>query len=142
MTNGFNYEDANWDYIDLPKRLERVLRCGIKDIDNNKISMECSHLGFWASQSKCSLDIEKKNNKIKVILTEPPDNKGTSITNVYEHLATMIYHQFLFKTSIKNIEWFEHYPENKKTNHEETLDRVEMLWDDERFSNPKWSRIK
>jgi hypothetical protein len=36
--------------------------------------------------------------------------------------------------------WLEHYPERGTL--KESLDEVEMLWDDVRFSKPKWKRLK
>jgi hypothetical protein len=140
MSNGFEYRDAGWGFIDLPKRLESILRCKIEKISDHKTSMECHYIGFWGHPAKCGLEIEKKNKKIDVTLTELPDNPGTSVTNMVEQLATMVYHEFLYDTPVENIRWLEHYPERGTL--KESLDEVEMLWDDVRFSKPKWKRLK
>jgi len=47
--------------------------------------------GYWGAQSKCGLDILRRpDGTAWVMLTEVPDNKGTSITNAFEYLATLI----------------------------------------------------
>jgi len=95
--------------------------------------------GFWNCDAKCGLEIKRDKDKIIVILTELDDNPGTSVTNMVEQLATMVYHQFLKGIPIENITWIEHYP---KTSFGETFDRVTMNWNGKEFSNPKWERIR
>jgi hypothetical protein len=95
--------------------------------------------GFHGCDSKCGLEIKRHDEKITVVLTELDDNPGTSVTNMIEHLATMVYHQFLKGIPVENITWIEHYP---KTSFGETFDRVFLHWNGEIFSNPKWERIK
>ncbi len=134
---GFEYKSANWRFIDLPRKLEDTLNCNITKMNEDKVSMDCTFKGFWNAKSKCRIDIEHNKNKTKVILTELKENQGTSVTNMVEHLATMTKHQFLHETPAEKIEWIEHYEMRG-----ESFDKVEMLWDDERFSNPKWRPLK
>jgi hypothetical protein len=136
------YSDDSSRFSDLPTRLDDILKCKIKEINQNKISMECSYKGLFGYPSKCGLGIETAQDKVRVTLTELLDNEGTSITNIIEHLATMVYHQFLYGIEVTRIQWIEHYPACEEFDSEETFDEVEMLWDDERFSSPKWKRIK
>lgn len=98
-----------------------------------------NYKGYWGFDSKCGVEIKRDNDKVTVILTELPDNPGTSVTNMIEHLATMIYHQFLKDVLVENITWIEHYIESFAG---ETFDKVKMEWDGQRFKNPKWERIK
>lgn len=148
-----DYSDANWDFLDLPKRLEGVLRCRTTEMSKEKLSMECDFKGFFGCDSKCGVTIEKiqfggfvkpgeTREKVKVILTELPDNPGTSVTNMVENLATMVYHQFLEKVPVDNIQWIEHYPANARLREEASFSEVKMLWDDERFSHPEWKHLK
>lgn len=98
--------------------------------------------GFVGCKSKCGLTITKEGKKVTVILTELPSNHGTSVTNMIEDLATMIYWQFLKDVPVENIEWIEHYPPTDSLNLPETFDRVVMKWDGKQFSHPQWKRIK
>jgi len=74
-----------------------------------------------------------------VVLTELPDNTGTSVTNCVEEIATQVYHTFLKGTPIEHIRWIEHYPPRGKW--EETFDEVTFDWDGETFSHPRWRRL-
>jgi len=141
-TPPMDYSDAGWAFLDLPKRLEGVLRCRTTEMSKEKLSMECDFKGFWGCDSKCGVAIERIDEKVKVTLTELPDNKGTSVTNMVENLATMVYHQFLHEVPVDNIQWIEHYPANGRLREEASFSEVKMLWDDERFSHPEWKHIK
>ena len=61
--------------------------------------------GYWGCDSHCTLDI----NVGLIICTENPDNEGTSITNMAEHLATRICYEY--KIDPREMVWVEHYPE-------------------------------
>ena len=71
--------------------------------------------GYWNITGKCGVSIIKKDGFATVMLTELPDNPGTSVTNFVEDLATMIYNSKLFGMPIEDITWIEHYiyPETK-----------------------------
>lgn len=96
--------------------------------------------GFWSCDSKCGMKIirDDREGQVTVSLTELPDNPGTSVTNMIEQLATMVYIKFLKDTPIERITWIEHYP---KTSSGEIFDKVIMDWDGQKFSNPRWERI-
>lgn len=94
--------------------------------------------GFHGFPSKCGVDIVK-HDTFTVILTELPDNPGTSITNMIETLATIIYHQFLNGVPVEKIIWIEHYPPS--IHREETFDEVTFEWDGKYFFSPRWKRI-
>lgn len=135
-------QDAQWGFADLHTRLEGVLRCTIQEMKTDAASLECKFKGFWGTEAKCGLAIEKHKNEFRVTLTELPDNPGTSVTNMVEHLATMVKQQFLHEIPNETITWIEHYPKNERLGHPESFDKVEMLWDDVRYSHPKWQRLK
>lgn len=99
------------------------------------------------SDAKCGLDIIEKGSKAIVMLTELPDNPGTSVTNWYEEIAAKLFKETLRgKYGIKDITWIEHYPFEKRTKHsdgrEETWDKVTMDWNGDRFMNIKWRPLK
>lgn len=96
--------------------------------------------GFGRCDSKCGLEIIKEDNKVKVTMTELPDNPGTSVTNMVEQLASMIYDQFLKDIPPGNITWVERYPAAKPR--EGTFDKVIMEYDGYVFYNPRWERLK
>lgn len=61
--------------------------------------------GYYGCESHCTLAIYGN----LVIATEADDNEGTSITNMAEHLATRVCHQF--QIDPLKLVWIEHYPE-------------------------------
>jgi hypothetical protein len=104
--------------------------------------------GLGNGPARCGLDIHRRHDGIVVvILTELPNNPGTSVTNFFEHLATKVFMEILMMEAIKpaNIIWIEHYPaESREPIREETWDKVELMYHDEykRFQRPKWSRLQ
>ena len=103
-----------------------------------------NYKGFWNCNGKCGMDIKEQKNKCIVVFTELPDNTGTSITNMYEHLATELFNQVLSKRYTYNqIMWIEHYPkESRSEGYPESYDEVIMEYDDRRFKHPKWLHMK
>lgn len=100
--------------------------------------------GYWNCLSKCEVQINVEQNgdiisRVVVILTELPDNPGTSITNAFESIATEIYHRMLKDIPIERIEWIEHYLGTRYLG--ETYDRVIMDWDGKKFYSPRWKHI-
>lgn len=102
--------------------------------------MKLEYKGLGGYESVCGLEITKSNGKVKVVLTELPENKGTSVTNFVEHLATLVYHRYLEDTPIENIVWVEHYPWSRFLQRE-TFDQVKMDWDGKAFSHPQWKYL-
>jgi hypothetical protein len=100
--------------------------------------------GLHGFPSKCSWEVHEGNGRATVIFTELDDNPGTSITNFFEHLATMVYNLYLKRYPAEAIRWIEHYPERRRGRkvEEETLDEVTLTWDGKKFSSPKWRRIQ
>jgi hypothetical protein len=100
--------------------------------------------GLHGCPSKCSWEIHEDKGRITVIFSERDDNPGTSVTNFIEHLATMVYNQFLKKYPAASICWIEHYPERRIGRRLEpaTFDQVMLSWDGSKFSGPKWRRLQ
>jgi len=96
--------------------------------------------GFRGCDSKCQYEIEKLDeDKVKVTLTELVDNKGTSITNMYEQIATEIYQKHLSSIYVENITWVEHYI--GEGIFEETFDEVFLKWNGTNFHSIEWKRL-
>ena len=89
--------------------------------------------------AECGLEIHIKDNRVTVILTELPNNKGTSITNAIETLTTQVYRQYLEGIEPQTIQWIEHYSE--QDNEPEHFDIVSLEFNTDCFVNPKWKRI-
>jgi len=104
------------------------------------ISTVYCYKGFWNCDSICGLEIKRYGEKVTVILTELDHNPGTSVTNMVEQLATMVYHEYLYGVPGENITWVEHYPPLPSVG-KDTFDRVEMRWDGKRFYQPQRIRI-
>lgn len=107
--------------------------------------------GYFNCDSCCDLQIIRKKNKVFVILTELSKNKGTSITNAYENIATQVYHEYLQNIPIDQICWIEHYTDEsfggksrkqKNGKSEETFDIVQLSWNDDikKFYAPSWRK--
>ncbi|MFA5790643.1 MAG: hypothetical protein WC976_06255 [Caldisericia bacterium] len=111
--------------------------------------------GYGVHDSRCGVSIidDGTGGKI-VVLTELPDNPGTSVTNYVEGIATAVVHELLPNFPVYKIKWVEHYPDTAALPPvlgRETFDRVELEWDGGRaaaehvawrnlnFYNPKWS---
>lgn len=85
--------------------------------------------GFHGCNSKC--DIEVYGNV--VVVTEPDENYGTSITNLAEKIATDIINKY--KIDRNNLMWFECYP---KLHH---YSEVTFEYDGSELCNPDWKRV-
>lgn len=75
-----------------------------------------------------------------IILTEPPENRGMSVTNAIEYLATAIFNHPRFRQVLgedpRDCLWIEHYPETDVR--EETWDMVYLAW---RQENGEWTAV-
>lgn len=102
----------------------------IKDEDKLKV-FKIKHEGFtypttddteklfddWAGNSMHSQCVHggdiifKSFGRVIVILSEIKENgTGTSVTNMFESIATMVYNKLLKNVKPKNITWVEYYP--------------------------------
>ena len=74
--------------------------------------MRHNYKGFWGCDSCCDIEVHRRSDgKHVFIATEVPANRGTSITNYAEHLATAMRKQHGLKP--EDVIWIEHYPEVK-----------------------------
>lgn len=102
--------------------------------------------GYHNCDSKCGVSIIGGDNDTTVVLTELPDNPGTSVTNFVEGIATAVVRELLPRFPIHKIKWVDHYFAVKPLQ-PETFDNVKLDWDggravaerDGQFHNPEWS---
>lgn len=93
--------------------------------------------GFY---SVCAVRIQRMNNIVHILLTEPKDNTGTSVTNASELIATNIYRILFDGTenapNPNDIQWYEFYEHAKSS-----LDRVRYFWveNERRYIEPEWT---
>jgi hypothetical protein len=80
----------------------------------------------------------RSDGKHVFIATEVPENRGTSITNYAEHLATAMRKQYDLKP--EDVIWIEHYPEAKHRRME-SVDLVRFAVLGDTFRTPVWTRI-
>ncbi|MXV82380.1 hypothetical protein F4Z98_03320 [Candidatus Poribacteria bacterium] len=113
--------------------------------------------GFHGCDSVCNLEIHQN----LVICSSREDNKGTSITNMAEHLATAICKQFDITPS--KLIWIEHYraeptiERSESTRHSDVSGRFRETYslvffnltgggvfdaNTFEFSNPRWVSIE
>lgn len=89
----------------------------------------------------CGLQIlPKYKGKITVVLTEIIDNTGASIRNIFEKVATQVYHQFLSELSIDDIIWIEEYNKEQEVEGNQAIcSQVTLSWDPrkQQFHNPQ-----
>ena len=108
--------------------------------------LEYQYTGFWNSAGICGVQHgrNEKTGQYYVILTELPDNRGTSVTNLVEQLATEVVNMLGYPVNSTVI--LEHYPERGgREQFPETWAVVRPDWIRGKATNPKdrhmWKHI-
>lgn len=89
------------------------------------------------------VEIRQMNHRpdlFAVIMTERPDNQGSSITNSFEHLATKLHNQRLREVAPEKILWVEHCPPDSFRDHDDYC-LVKLSHDGKKYFNPKFAPI-
>jgi len=101
------------------------------------IAREQRYRGYHGCASRCRLRVYQHGTTTVLLVSEIPENPGTSITNRAEALATALVRQY---AQGPDWVWIEHYPPQGGL--EERLHEVRFTWDERgRASNPQWERI-
>jgi len=101
--------------------------------------MRYNYKGYRGCDSSCDIEVHRRSDgKYVFIATEVPENRGTSITNYAEHLATAMRRQHGLKP--EDVIWIEHYPE-AKDRRKESFDLVRFAVVGDIFRSPVWNRI-
>ena len=99
--------------------------------------------GYHGAPSVCGLEIRALEVGTLVVVTELPDNPGTSVTNMAENLATDVCRAN--NISPHKLIWVEHYPERGTPLSvlPETWDEVFFDFDYRvgSFTKARWSRM-
>jgi len=74
-------------------------------------------------RARCRIRIYRAHAAV-VVITELPDNPGTSVTNAIEYIATCVMHDY--KLDPRTTTWVEHYP--GQADRPETWDVVTFEW--------------
>jgi len=101
-----------------------------------------SYKAYHKYESSCGLDIKiNRNNTVTVILTELPNNPGITVTYLIEHIATLIYNEYLRSVPVENIIWITYDPEihhEDKKIAEDCYKQALLVWNGETFASPRW----
>ena len=101
------------------------------------------YIGIAGTPAVCDIVVIHENGAAAVLISERPDNLGTSVTNAIEHLATQIRKRHLQSVASDSIRWLERYPGNTNAMRTESLDRVMLQWDisADRYRSPTWHPV-
>lgn len=113
---------------------------------------EFRYKGYGGCDSHCLIDIHRYRSNVVVVCSESPDNEGTSVTNMAEHIATHVCRHY--GIDIEKLVWIEHYPEREGIRRKETWDicwftiaeaPIIGYWDEPKgnkvFIRPKWFHL-
>ncbi len=104
--------------------------------------------GYWGGAAVCHIAIYDHAGTVVVICTEAPDNPGTSITNMAEHIATDVAR--IYQLAQEPFVWIEHYDDRSdpialkhaiRRTKGESFDRVEFRRRGTQLSEPDWRPI-
>jgi hypothetical protein len=110
---------------------------------NNYMDRYFDFKGQWDCPSRCGLKVVKrKDGKTLAIATEIyRQNPGTPVTEWCAPLATQVMKELNEKP--ENFLFVEHTPDlkSKLTFYGESFDLVNFEWDNDAFTNPRWTRL-
>ena len=116
------------------------MQCVPASLQSQKgVKMIYNYEGFHGCACICDLEIIKN----LVIVSEMPENEGTSVTNFAEQLATLVCQEF--EIAPEHLIWIEYYPERNIDGwkeYPESYDLVSFnLNDNGIFSKSRWTGI-
>lgn len=95
--------------------------------------------GYHNFASECYAKIEKIKDTTVVILIHT--KIGTSVTNFFENLATLIYHEILEEKQVDKIVWINYVADNTYDSVSGFCEKVDLDFKNNVFSNPKWDGV-
>lgn len=120
------------------------------DSDNQLTPILAPHLvpfpfaGYSKINSVCGVLILRHAKPVIVLLSEMPNNPGTSVTNRAEVIASEVRAKYL-STHLDPtaIRWIEHYPPGRGLDKGESFDWLNFTWHPKtnQYSDPKWRRL-
>lgn len=108
--------------------------------------------GLGGCESECGLKIWAFKNSYQdalpsryvVVMTELPDNPGTTVTNAGALIAKEVMEIYLRQADPETITWIEHYPprgNSVSVRIRETFDRMNIRFDGHQFRNDGWTHL-
>ena len=98
-----------------------------------------NYRGYFRYDAHCYVEIRRGPEHSLLMITEAPDNQGTSVTNCAEGLASMLMHQY--KLDPARTTYLERYLYDG-AGEPELIDSVAFQWNkDNRASQPVWRRL-
>jgi hypothetical protein len=93
---------------------------------------------------QCAIDIARYDNGVHcAMMTESKNNKGLSVTNICNRIATQVYARFLADISADKIVWLEHSPASRM--HKAHVDIIQFQHTLQKgivsFTTPQWKRF-
>lgn len=102
------------------------------------------YTGYGTINSVCGVFVLRHAKPVAVVLTELPNNPGTSVTNRAEKIASLVRAKYL-NTHLDPaaIRWIEHYPPGRGISAHESFDWLTFDWNAKtsEYSNPRWTRL-
>ncbi|MGE5239070.1 MAG: hypothetical protein ACM3ON_09730 [Chloroflexota bacterium] len=100
-----------------------------------------TYKAYHKYESSCGLEVKvNDNNTVTVIFTELPDNPGVSVGHLVEHVATLIYREYLSDVPVGHIVWLTHdlgmTTEGRRIV-DESYEQVLLMWNGETFGSPR-----
>ena len=95
--------------------------------------------------ARCDIAIYEHPHGTVVVMTEPPDNPGMSITNAVEAVATQVVARE--GLDLTRTIWLEHYPDRhppgmaRDRMFDESYDLVRFIWAGPVARSPVWKRL-
>lgn len=93
--------------------------------------------GFHTFSSKCKVDVWYNRNQLKAIalISELPDNDGTSITNAAEIIITNFWNDYLRAYPRENCLFIETYDKHRG------IDAIIPKWNNKEVESVSWKHI-
>lgn len=98
--------------------------------------------GAWDAPSECGLKIARHADRHVAVATELYDrNPGSSVASFAAELAAIVCRERGLDP--RKLVFIEHCPDrgSKLDFYDETFDIVDLAFDGERFSDPRWRRV-
>lgn len=122
-----------------------TIRHNAQDAGSFSPSEDFEFIGYHGCSSRCGLTLLECDGDLLVILSELPDNPGTSVTNSAAIIANALRgrREIVRRHPVGKVYFVEH-TWRSHTGEADTWDLVMFHWDSgtQRYSNPKWRHLK
>jgi hypothetical protein len=113
---------------------------GLKWVDMSRWGTRFNYSGYYGHPAHCYIKVCGN----VVLCTEAPDNEGTSITNMAEHVAEEVAKAYQIRYD--KLVWIEHYLHEGLPDIGETFDLVKFdltnSFYSDKFAHPTWQHLE